>query len=127
MAGYMQLIIVGNVGKEPELKYTASGLPVCNFSVAVNTVTGSGEQRQEKVQWVRVAAWRDLAERCNQYIRKGSQVMVIGTVEAKGYAGQDGKPQASLELNAREVRFLGGKPEGSEQEPERSAYEEMPF
>ncbi len=107
MAGFMQLIIVGNVGRDPEMKYLQSGVPVCNFSVAVSSVTGQGETRQEKTTWVRVAAWRQLAELCQQYVHKGRQVMVIGTVDARAYTGQDGTPQASLDMTARDVRFLG--------------------
>jgi single-strand DNA-binding protein len=113
MAGYQQVIIVGNVGRDPELKYLpSSGVPVCNFSVAVSTVTGSAENRQEKTTWFRVAAWRDLAERCAQYLAKGRQVMVIGTVEARAYADNSGQPAAQLELTARDVRFLGSRQDG---------------
>ena len=135
MAGYMQLIIVGNVGRDPELKFLQSGVPVCNFTVAVNSVTGQGEQRQEKTTWVRVAAWRELAERCNQYVRKGSQVMVIGTVDARAYTDNSGQPQASLDMTARDVRFLGSRADGGQQGGEYSEYgggssssmEEIPF
>jgi single-strand DNA-binding protein len=109
MSGYMQLIIVGNVGRDPELKYLQNGVPVCNFSVAVNTVTGRGETRQEKTTWVRVAAWRELAEVCQQYLTKGRQIMVIGTVEARAYTDQGGQAQASLDMTARDVKFLGSR------------------
>lgn len=114
MAGFMQLIIVGNVGRDPETKYLQSGVPVCNFSVAVSSVTGQGETRQEKTTWVRVAAWRQLAELCQQYVHKGRQVMVIGTVDARAYMGQDGTPQASLDMTARDVRFLGPREGGGQ-------------
>lgn len=137
MAGYMQLIIVGNVGGDPQLKFLQSGVPVCNFTVAVNSVTGQGEQRQEKTTWVRVAAWRELGERCNQYVRKGSQVMVIGTVEARAYTDNSGQPQASLDMTARDVRFLGSRADnaGGQQGGEYNEYgggnassmEEIPF
>ncbi len=113
MAGYQQVIIVGNVGRDPELKYLQSGVPVCNFTVAVNSYTGQGEQRQEKTTWFRVAAWRELGERCNQYLAKGRQVMVIGTVDVRAYTDNSGQPQATLELTARDVRFLGTR-EGGE-------------
>jgi single-strand DNA-binding protein len=109
MAGYQQVIIVGNLGRDPELKYLQSGVPVCNFTVAVSTTTGSGEARQEKTTWFRVAAWRELGERCNQYLAKGRQVMVIGTVDVRAYQDNSGQPAASLELTARDVRFLGSR------------------
>jgi len=108
----MQLIIVGNVGKDPELKYLQSGVPVCNFTVAVNTVSGSGENKQEKTTWVRVAAWRQLGEICNQYVRKGKQVMVVGTIDTRAYMDNAGQPAASLEMTARDVQFLGSKEGG---------------
>ncbi|MBE2184000.1 MAG: single-stranded DNA-binding protein [Anaerolineae bacterium] len=114
MAGYQQVIIVGNVGRDPELKYLQSGVPVCNFTVAVNSVFGQGEQRQEKTTWFRVAAWRELGETCNKFLTKGKQVMVIGTVDARAYTDGSGQPQATLELTARDVRFLGSREGGGE-------------
>ena len=114
MAGYQQVIIVGNVGRDPELKYLQSGVPVCNFTVAVNSYTGQGEQRQEKTTWFRVAAWRELGETCNKFLTKGKQVMVIGTVDARAYTDGSGQPQATLELTARDVRFLGSREGGGE-------------
>lgn len=108
-----QTIIVGNVGRDPELKYLASGVPVCNFTVAVNerwTDSGTNEQK-EKTTWYRVACWRKLAETANQYVHKGMQVMVVGNVEARAYTDNSGQPAASLELTARDVRFLGSRAE----------------
>jgi single-strand DNA-binding protein len=64
-------------------------------------------ERQEKTIWFRVAAWRELGERCQQYLSKGKQVMVIGTIDARAYTDNAGQPAASLELTARDVRFLG--------------------
>lgn len=115
MAGYQQVIIVGNLGRDPEMRYLQSGVPVCNFTVAVNQVTGSAENRTEKTVWFRVAAWRELGERCSQYLAKGRQVMVIGTVDARAYTDNSGQPQATLELTARDVRFLGSREDGGGQ------------
>jgi single-strand DNA-binding protein len=112
MAGWQQMIIVGNVGRAEDLKYLQSGVAVLNFSVAVNSVTGSGDQKQERTTWFRVAAWRQLAESLAPYITKGKQVMVVGTVDARPYADNAGQPAASLELTAREIRLLGGQGEG---------------
>lgn len=114
MAGYQQVIIVGNLGRDPEMRYLQSGVPVCNFTVAVNQVTGSAENRTEKTVWFRVAAWRELGERCSQYLAKGRQVMVIGTVDARAYTDNSGQPQATLELTARDVRFLGSREDGGQ-------------
>lgn len=123
MAGFNQVIIVGNVGRDPEMRYLQSGVPVCNFSVAVNSITGSGETRQEKTTWFRVAAWRQLAETCNTYVRKGMQVMVVGSVETRAYLDQSGQPQATLELTARDVRFLGSRTDAGGQQGDYGGYE----
>lgn len=109
MAGYQYTIIIGNVGRDPELRYTQSGVAVCDFSVAVNrtwTDRQSG-QRREETTWFRVSAWRGLAETVSQYVHKGMQIMVAGRVDASAFIGQDGEPRASLELTAQDIQFLG--------------------
>lgn len=121
---YQQIIIVGNVGRDPELKYLPSGVPVCNFTVAVNERRGSGEERTEKTTWFRVAAWRQLAETVSQYLTKGRQVMVVGTIEARAYTDNSGQPQASLELTARDIRFLGNRSDNVGQSEYGSEYSE---
>lgn len=125
---YQHTIIVGNLGKDPEMRFTPSGVPVTTFSVAVSRKwkDKDGEQ-QEKTTWFRVNAWRKLAEVCNQYLSKGSKVLVEGDVSASAWTGQDGEPRASLELNAQNVRFLGGKPQGGRREMQESQEEDGPF
>ncbi len=109
MAGWEQTVILGNVGRDPEMRYTQSGVAVCSFSVAVTQRwTQDGEQR-EKTNWYRVSAWRQLAEITNQYVHKGMQIMVVGTVEARGYTNNNNEPSASLELTARDIQFLGSR------------------
>jgi single-strand DNA-binding protein len=110
---YQQVIIVGNVGRDPELRYTQNGVAVCDFSVAVNKVTNVNGERREKTTWFRVTCWRQLAETVNQYLTRGRQVMVVGEVEASAYLDKSGQPASSLDLTARDVRFLGGR-EGGE-------------
>jgi single-strand DNA-binding protein len=106
---YEQLIIVGNLGNDPELRYTSAGAPVATFSVAVNREwTNNDGTPGEETKWFRVTVWRKLAETCAQYLAKGRQVMVIGRVAASAFSGQDGSPRASLEVTADSVRFLGG-------------------
>ena len=114
-----QTIIVGNLGGDPELRYLQSGQAVCNFSVAVSERwrdRNSNEQR-EKTTWYRVAVWGNQAETCNTYLSKGRQVMVIGNVQARGYVNNNGEAAASLDLTARDVRFLssGNRDGGGEQ------------
>jgi single-strand DNA-binding protein len=116
MAGaFEQTIIIGNVGRSPELRYTQSGTPVCDFSVAVTSRwrdSQTNEQR-EKTNWYRVTAWRGLAEVCSKYVTKGMSVMVSGDVKASAYMGNDGEPRASLDLTARDVQFLNRVDESS--------------
>ena len=105
---YQQLIIIGNLGNEPELRYTASGVPVTSFNVAVNRRwTKEDGSPGEETTWFRVSAWRKLGETCAQYLHKGRQVMVIGRVSARAYTTADGEQRASLEVTALDVRFLG--------------------
>lgn len=108
MAGYNQLTIVGNVGREPELRYTQAGVPVCDFTVAVNEKYGE----RETVTWVRVSCWRQLAEIAAKYVRKGGQVMAAGRVSVSAYADKQGQPAASLELTADKLVLLGSRGDG---------------
>ncbi len=111
MAGWQQTIIVGNVGRDPETKMFPNGQMVCNFSVAVSrrwTDRSSNEQREETT-WFRVACWGKQAETANQYVKKGTQIMVIGRVSARAYKDNNGQPQASLELTADNFQLLGSR------------------
>jgi len=108
------IIIVGNVGKDPEMRYTPSGQAVTSFSVATNRqyTTGGGEQVKETV-WFRVTTWGKQAEVCNQYVKKGMKVLVEGRLTPDKATGgprvwtkQDGSAGSSFEVNAAMVRFL---------------------
>jgi single-strand DNA-binding protein len=107
---FSKTIIVGHLGRDPELRYTPGGQPVCSFSVATNrSWTDQNGQPQEKTTWFRVTAWGKLGELCNQYLAKGRLVLCEGEIDASAWQGNDGEPRASLELTARNVRFLGGR------------------
>jgi single-strand DNA-binding protein len=111
---YQQITLVGNLGSDPEMRYTPSGVPVTTFSLAVNkSWTSQDGQRQDKTTWFRITAWRQLAETCSKYLSKGRQVMVIGEVEdARPWTDREGNTRASLEVTAQTVRFLGNRSEG---------------
>jgi single-strand DNA-binding protein len=104
-----KIIVIGNVGRDPEMRYLPSGQSVTNFSVASNRryATSDGEQREE-TQWFNVSAWGRLAETCNQYLTRGRQVYVEGRLSTRTYTGQDGQQRFSVDINANEVQFLGG-------------------
>lgn len=125
---YQYTVIVGNVGRDPEMRYTQGGTAVCDFSVAVSrkwTDQRSGEQR-EKTTWVRVSAWNKLAEVCNQYVKAGMRVLVTGEVDASAWIGQDGAAKATLELTAKEVKFLSRKEDASADSAPEPGHE-IPF
>lgn len=110
MAGFAQTIIIGNVGRDPEMRYLQNGTPVCSFSVAVSrrwNDRSSNEQR-EKTVWYRVSCWRQLAETANNYVKKGMQIMVVGELEEpRAYTNNAGEPAATLDLTAQNMQFLG--------------------
>ncbi len=114
------IIIVGNLGREPEMRYTPSGQAVTSFSVATSRqyTSNAGQQVKETI-WFRVSAWGKQAETCNQYLHKGSKVLVEGRLTAdqatggpRVYARQDGTYGSSFEVSASMVRFLTPKGEG---------------
>ena len=108
---YQKIIIIGRLGRDPEMRYTPTGTPVTNFSVATDRRwTDSNGQQQQRTVWFRVSAWSRLAETCNQYLSKGRLVMVEGEIqEPRPYQARDGEWRASLEITARNVQFLGGR------------------
>lgn len=112
---FEQTIIVGNVGRDPQMRYTPDGTAVCDFSVAVSSrwTDRRTNEKKERTNWYRVTAWRQLAEVCNQYVKKGMSVMVTGTCAASAYLGQDGQPRATLELTAQNVQFLNRAEDGA--------------
>ena len=112
---YQKTIVVGHLGRDPEMRYTQSGVPVTSFSVATTRKwsSASGEQ-QEKTTWFRVTCWRKLAELTAQYLKKGRLVLVEGDIEASAFTDREGNARASLELTATNIKFLGGRGEGGE-------------
>ncbi|MBN2147082.1 MAG: single-stranded DNA-binding protein [Anaerolineales bacterium] len=116
---YHTIIIVGNLGRDPEMRYTPSGQAVTNFSLATNRqYTGSDGQAVKETIWFRISTWGRLAETCSQYLRKGSKVLVEGrlvpdasTGGPRVYQRQDGTTGSSFEVNASTVRFLSTRGE----------------
>ena len=102
-----KISIIGNVGTDPEMRYTPNGNPVTSFRVATNRrwTSAEGEQHEE-TEWFRVNAWNRLAEQCNQYVVKGMKVYVDGRLSSSPYVSRDGEPRAGNEINAFQVLFL---------------------
>jgi single-strand DNA-binding protein len=109
MGSVNKVILVGNLGADPELKYTPSNRPVCNLSIATNEVfKDKGGQRQERTEWHRVTVWGEQAENCSKYLAKGRMVYIEGRLQTRSWDDKtDGKKRYSTEIVADRVTFLG--------------------
>jgi len=117
MAGVNQIVIIGNLGKDPELKYTANGKAVVNFSVAVTEKFGEGK---EKTEWFNIVAWEKLAEICGKYLRKGSPVYLNGRVETRKWEDKDGGTRYTTEVIVRNMQMLGSKSDSGQSDHNQS-------
>jgi len=136
---YAKVLIVGNLGRDPEMRYLPSGTPVVNFSVAANEKWTDNGAKQERVTWFRVGVFGKAGEACNTYLHKGSLVLVEGRLNAneqgnpRTWQAQDGSTRASFEVTALTVKFLSsGNGNGHSQpagEPVEAVVEEaeIPF
>ena len=110
MAGVNKAIIIGNLGSDPELKYTPSGQAVANFSVATTeTYNDAQGQRQDRTEWHRIVVWGKQAETCGRYLSKGRQVFIEGKIQTRQWEDRDGNKRYTTEIVARDVRFLGNQ------------------
>ncbi len=119
---YQKIIIAGNLGRDPEMRYAPNGDAVTSLNVATNRkYTDKGGQKVEETTWFRVSVWGKQAETCNQYLKKGSKVLIEGRLQADKATGgpriwtrQDGTAGSSFEITAESVRFLsGGRDDGN--------------
>ena len=109
MGSVNKVILVGNLGADPELKHTPSNRALCNLRIATTEVfKDKGGQRQEKTEWHRVTVWGDQAENCNKYLAKGRSVYVEGRLQTRSWDDKDGTKKYSTEIVAERVKFLGG-------------------
>lgn len=128
MASLNKIIIIGNLGKDPEMRYTPSGSPVTSFSVATSRrYTNTSGEPKEETEWFNVVVWQKQAERCNQYLAKGRQVYVEGRLQTRSWDGKDGQKHFAVEIIANLVLFLGKSgvaslPDTGELEPD-----DLPF
>ena len=117
---FNKIFIVGNLGRDPELRYTAQGTPVCSISMATNErrKDKNGEM-QDQTTWFRITLWNRLAETASQYLQKGKQVYIEGRLRVEEYVDRDGKPRHSLEVFATDMQFIGSR--GDDVTHERAA------
>ncbi len=107
MVGLNKMIVIGNVGTDPEMRYTPNGNPVTSFRLATGrTYTTSDGERRQETEWFTVVAWNQLAEQCNQYLTKGRRVYVEGRLKSRTWTGMDGQQRFSNEIIASRVLFL---------------------
>lgn len=106
MANLNIVMLMGNLGNDPELRFTPKGNPVCTFRIAVNRnyTTAEGERKQE-TEWVNIVTWNKLAERCNEFLAKGRNVYLSGSLRTRSW-DQDGQRRSRTEVVAREMQFL---------------------
>jgi single-strand DNA-binding protein len=131
MRSINKVILIGHVGRPPEVRYTANGVPVANFSLATTDVwTDPTGKKQEKTEWHRIVVWAKLAEFCQQYITKGMFIWVEGSIQSRNWQDKDGTPRTTYEIRARDVAILEPKKEqeGTPKEsPEAAPHEETPI
>jgi single-strand DNA-binding protein len=114
MAGLNKVMLIGNVGKDPEMRYTANGNAVTTFSLACNRSFASPEgERREETDWFEIVTWNKLAELCSQFLQKGRQAYVEGRLHTRSWEGPDGQKRYRTEVVAQTVLFLGGAPGNS--------------
>ena len=134
MAGLNKIMVIGNLGTDPEMRYTPNGTPVTSFRMAVNrTYTTSEGERRDETEWFTIVAWTKLAEQCNQFLSKGRRAYVEGRLRSRQFQRRDGTPGFINEINANMVLFLDQAQEPAPQEdgdtsggaPQKE--EELPF
>lgn len=103
-------MLMGRLGQDPELRYTPNGAAVANFSLATSEQwTDKTGQKQERTEWHRVVVWGKLAELCNQYLSKGRQAFVEGSLQTRAWDAKDGGKRYTTEIIARNIQFIGGQ------------------
>lgn len=125
---FNKIILIGNLGRDPELRYTPQGDAVCDFSIAVNDrkKDKSGEM-QEFVTWFRITLWRRMAENASKYLTKGKQVYIEGRLQVDEWQDRDGKDRYTLSVTATDMHFLGGaRDEGSFSEHSDDSGSQLP-
>ena len=125
MVGLNKVMIIGNIGTDPEMRYTPNGNPVTSFRMATSRgyTSPDGERRQD-TEWFTIVAWNQLAEQCNQYLAKGRRAYVEGRLRSRTWEGQDGQTRFRNEIIANRVLFLDRAPENQAEETGTGTAEE---
>jgi single-strand DNA-binding protein len=122
MASVNKVILIGNLGRDPELRFTKDGRPVANFTLATNERWRDKEgNNQERTEWHRIVVWDKTAENCAQYLAKGRSCYVEGRLQTREWEDKDGNKRQTTEVVAQNVTFLGGRGEGAGRPADASA------
>ena len=112
MAGLNKVILIGNLGRDPELRYTASGQAVANFTLATTeSIPKRDGEREDRTEWHRIVAWGKLAEICGEYLSKGKQIYVEGRIQTREWEDKNGNKRWTTEIVARNMQMLGRRSE----------------
>ena len=123
MSNLNKVLLIGRLGADPELRYTADGVPVATFNVATSeTFKDRGGTKQERTEWHRVVAWRKLGEIAGEYLKKGKLVYIEGKIQSREYEGKDGAKRKTFEIIASEMKMLGSAGEARQTGEERKPY-----
>ncbi len=115
MASINKVILIGNLGRDPELRYTQGGQAVANFTLATTERFSNREgERQERTEWHRIVAWGKTAELCAQYLSKGRSVYIEGRLQTREWEDKEGQKRRTTEITANTVQFLGGRGQGGQ-------------
>ena len=109
-----KVYLIGNLTRDPEMRSTSAGIPVCNFSIAVNRRFKNAQTGQQETDFFNIVAWRQLAELCGRYLAKGRKVAVFGSIQTRSYEAQDGSKRTAFDIVADEVEFLSSANAGSD-------------
>ena len=101
-----KVYLIGNLTRDPEMRSTSTGIPVCNFSIAVNRRFKNAQTGQQETDFFNIVAWRQLADLCGRYLAKGRKVAVFGSIQTRTYEAQDGSKRTAFDIVADEVEFL---------------------
>ena len=127
MAGLNKIMVIGNVGTDPEMRYTPNGKPVTSFRIATSRFYNAPDgERHQETEWFTVVAWNQLAEQCNQYLTKGRRTYVEGRLHSNQWVGQDGQNRFTNEITADRVLFLDRAGAGESAPADTGAEEEAP-
>ena len=122
MSSVNKVILIGNLGSDPEVRYTPGGSAVANFNIATNEVWNNKEgNREERTEWHKIVCWNRTAELCGEYLSKGRTVYIEGRIQTRDWEDKEGNKRYTTEVVAQTVKFLGGRGEGAGKAPAKKA------